>query len=112
MSYSANLKDASAKDPDSTLYRTYNLLDASVGCTNGCRAGVTVFLSDEYNPAGIHGDQEGYYVLSGTGSAKINGEEIALEPEMSLIVPAGKTHCLKKSPSCDGLKVFWFHAAK
>lgn len=112
MSYSTKLKNASVKDPDSRLYKTYSLLDSSLGCTNGCKAGVTVFLSDEYNPAGTHDDQEGYYVLSGTGFAKVDGQEIALEPDMSLIVPAGKTHCMKRSPSCDGLKVFWFHAAK
>ena len=110
MSYYVHLKDIPVKDPNSNLFKTYNMLGEKEGCVAGCSAGVTIFMSDQYNVPGTHNNQEGFYVLEGTGWGKIGDEEFKVEPEMALFVPAGVTHCFKRDPESVGLKVFWFHA--
>ena len=87
------------------------LLDEKNGCTAGCKTGISTYELAEYNPPGIHDDQEGFCVLEGTGWARVGAVEFPIAPEGSFIVPAHHEHSLKKDPDSPPLKVFWFHAA-
>lgn len=110
MKYYVSLKDVPLKDPNSKQFKTYNMLGEHNGLVSGSSAGITVFMADEYNVAGTHNDQEGFFVLEGSGWGKIGDQEFKVEPDMAYVVPAGVTHCFKKDPGTEGLKVFWFHA--
>ncbi len=91
----------------------YTLLDERHGCVNGSRCGVSFYTREEYREkgVGVHEDQEGFFVLEGTGKALIGDEEIDLKPGVCFMVPAKTPHIMKKSKDCDVCKVFWFHAA-
>lgn len=89
----------------------YLLLGEEQGCVNGCCFGVSVYTEKEYGEAAAHEDQEGFYVLEGFGKAMIGGEEIALEPGMAFVVPAGVEHVMKAAENSAVCKVLWFHAA-
>jgi mannose-6-phosphate isomerase-like protein (cupin superfamily) len=88
---------------------TFRLLGEGNGCSRGCTAGVSVFTSPEYNKAGTHDNQEGFYVLEGTGWARIGSEEYPIEPATALFVPALTEHAFRVESG--PLKLFWFHAA-
>lgn len=89
----------------------YTLLDERHGCVNGCRMGISVYCFDEYGPATAHEDQEGFFVLEGRGMALIDGEELALEPGMAFMIPAGTPHVMKRDSGYEYCKVLWFHGA-
>jgi mannose-6-phosphate isomerase-like protein (cupin superfamily) len=89
----------------------YWLLDEKHGCKAGCRTGISVYDLTEYSKPGVHDDQEGFYVIDGSGWARLGDREFRIESEGSFIVPAKTAHTLKKDPSSGPLKVFWFHAA-
>ena len=89
----------------------YTLLDERHGCVNGCRLGVSVYSFDEYGVSNAHEDQEGFLVLEGRGTALIDGEELALEPGMAFMIPAGTPHAMKKAAESEYCKVLWFHGA-
>ena len=92
-------------------HTSYFLLDEKNGCTAGCKTGVSAYELAEYNKPGVHDDQEGFYVIEGSGWAKVGDQEFRVEPEGSFIVPAHQEHSLKKDLESVPLKVFWFHAA-
>ena len=52
---------------------SYPLLTAGHGCTNGCATGISHYASPHYTPAAVHEDQEGFYVISGSGTARVAG---------------------------------------
>ena len=86
------------------------ILDERNGCVNGCKIGISVYDNTEYNKGGVHEDQEGFYVLEGTGKALFGDEEHEIYPGMTMIAPAGVKHQIKKDEkSCD-IKVLYFHA--
>jgi gentisate 1,2-dioxygenase len=87
------------------------MLDEKNGCKNGVATGITIYKTLDYLAPGIHDDQEGFAVLSGSGYAKIGEQEFKLEKEMSFIAPAGIAHSIKSDNLNDPIKVFWFHAA-
>lgn len=89
---------------------SFPLLGEAQGCTNGCCAGISYYSDTEYTPAAVHEDQEGFFVLSGKGWAKIGEEEFMVEPEIAMIVPAKTAHQMKSLKKEDKLVVFWFHA--
>lgn len=91
----------------------YNLLDENNGCVNGCRCGVSIYKRKEYDLShvGVHDDQEGFFVIEGSGRAMIGEEEIVMEPGTCFIVPAGVPHAMKSDENSEYCKVFWFHAA-
>jgi mannose-6-phosphate isomerase-like protein (cupin superfamily) len=70
---------------------------------------LNLFYSAEY-PAvpGVHEDNEGFYVISGRGSIKIEEREYELIPGTAILVPAGLHHALRKTGNED-LKVFIYH---
>ena len=91
--------------------RIYWLLNAQSGCTNGCSMAVGCYTSDEFVITGAHTDQEGFFVLEGSGYAKIGDEIIRLEPGVSFLVKPGLDHGIKKDKDCECVKAVFFHAA-
>lgn len=89
---------------------SWPMLGAEQGCTNGCAAGISYYSSCEYTPAAVHEDQEGFYVISGQGLARIGSEEFEIGPDMAFIAPAGTEHQMKSKSSGEPVVVFWFHA--
>lgn len=89
----------------------YTLLDERHGCVNGCCMGVSVYRFDEYRAETAHEDQEGFLVLEGHGIAMIDGDELALEPGMAFMIPAGTPHAMKRAAGSEYCKVLWFHGA-
>jgi quercetin dioxygenase-like cupin family protein len=89
----------------------YTLLDDRHGCVNGSRCGISMYRNEEYGKAGQHDDQEGFFVLEGSGKAIVGDEEIDMEPGVAFMVPAHVEHAMKKDKGCEVCKVFWFHAS-
>ena len=91
---------------------SFDLLDETNGCVNGCCCGVSRYTETEYQIPGCHDDQEGFMVLSGNGFVKLGGdEERFVCAGTAFIVPAGIEHSLRTNDSNIPLEVFWFHAA-
>jgi len=102
------------KDVTPIKYEDYSfkeLLGEKNGCLAGCRTGVLIYTQEEYKQSGVHDDQEGFFVLSGSGSAMVGDKEFSLEPGVCFIVPPGTCHSIKKDRSCSCIKLFFFHAA-
>ena len=87
------------------------LLGAEHGCTAGCRTGLLMYTQEEFRQGGVHDDQEGFYVLEGTGAARVGDQEFPLSPGACFIVPPGQWHSIRKDASCDRITLFFFHAA-
>ena len=58
--------------------------------------GVSHYASTEYGKPGIHDDQEGFYILQGTGTAKVGDEEFAVSPGSAFIANKGVPHTMKR----------------
>lgn len=109
MKYYVYLKDVDeVRRPD---YISQYLVNEKNGCVAGCKTGISKHIKTEYPDVHSHEDQEGFFVLGGTGWAKVGDQEFVLEPNTSFIVPAGAEHTIKKDKESEPLKVFWFHAA-
>jgi len=104
-----NEKDTTPVQYEDYLYK--EMLGEKNGCLAGCRTGILMYTQKEYRQGGIHKDQEGFLVLSGSGSAMVGGEEFSLEPGCCFIVSSGTYHSIKSDTSCDYIKLFFFHAA-
>lgn len=89
----------------------YVLLDENNGCVAGCRCGVTVYRLTEYGKVDAHEDQEGFFVLSGEGMARVGEQEFEIHEGMAFLVPAGVGHTLRSISETEPLKVLWFHSA-
>lgn len=77
-------------------------------CTGYC-AMFNSFYNEEYiEPYGVHDDNEGFFVVSGTGRMVIGEEEFELNPGVTMIAPAHTPHAIKKTSS-DDLEIFLFH---
>lgn len=87
------------------------LIDAMQGAQNGFCMGISLYTSSDYGKPGIHDDQEGFYVIEGSGTARVGDQEIPLCSGSGFIVPAGTPHSLKKDPAATVLKVLWAHGA-
>lgn len=87
------------------------LLDDSYGAVANCVAGVLSYTQEEFIQGGIHEDQEGFYVLEGTGLALVGDMEFPLSPGSCFMVPAGYYHAIKKDKDVPHIKLFFFHAA-
>lgn len=96
---------------ENSVKRGGTVLDESQGCVNGCKAGITTYSNEDYKVAGVHDDQEGFYVVSGTGYAKFGDEECKIIPGITMIAPAGVPHQIKADSKATPVVVFWFHAA-
>ncbi len=105
MSVHVNEKDVLAPGKGGTL------IGPAHGAVKGYCLGVTVCDREEYNEGGVHADQEGFYVLSGRGMAKVGAEEFEIGPGSAFLVAKGVPHTVKKLPGSPALKMLWSHGA-
>ena len=89
----------------------YWLLNARNGCTGGCSMALGCYTSTEFVMTAGHTDQEGFYVLEGTGYAQVGEDAIRLEPGVSFLVKPGLDHAIKRDEDCQVVKALFFHAA-
>lgn len=75
----------------------------------GVTAGVNHVFTTEYPPVGIHDNNEGFYVMSGSGKALVGEHEVEIDKGSCFFAPAGVPHALKKNPESDNMEVFLFH---
>jgi mannose-6-phosphate isomerase-like protein (cupin superfamily) len=75
----------------------------------GLVSGVGIFHLDEFPPAAVHDDHEGFYVINGSGRARVGDEEFAIAAGSSFVAPAGVLHAIRKDRECGELRIFWFH---
>ncbi len=78
----------------------------------GFRAMYNRFYNDDYLlPYGVHEDNEGFFVVAGTGKMMIGDEEFFLKPGVAMLAPAGVPHAIAKT-SQEDLEIFLFHFPK
>lgn len=76
---------------------------------DGVCASDAVYMNNEYPPAGVHDDHEGFFVYSGEGYAKVGEEEQDICAGTCFYAPAGVKHQIKKNENCKELRIFLFH---
>lgn len=59
--------------------------------------GVVYMLPGEELPPHSHSNEEAYFILSGVGEMKVDGEEILLEKNLSIYMPANSVHMTKNT---------------
>jgi mannose-6-phosphate isomerase-like protein (cupin superfamily) len=87
------------------------LIGKDHGATSGFCMGVSFYASIEYGKPGIHEDQEGFYILEGTGTAKVGDQEFAVRPGLAFIANKGVPHTMKRDAASKSIKVLWCHGA-
>ncbi|MCK4982187.1 MAG: cupin domain-containing protein [Victivallaceae bacterium] len=87
------------------------MIDSRNGCKNGFCLGISYRTDTDYAQPDEHKDQEGFYVLPGTGMAQVGNEEFPLKPGVSFIVPDSVSHSIKKDPDSVPLKLLYAHGA-
>lgn len=87
------------------------LLGPAQGGRAGCRAGVLYYRQTAYLQGGVHDDQEGFYVLEGTGAARVGEVEFPLSPGSCFLAPPGVYHAIRRDETCPWIKLFYFHAS-
>lgn len=92
-------------------HRGGKIIDESNGAVNGFIIGISYYDQFEYGEPGIHEDQEGFYIIEGTGTAKIGEEEFAIAPGTAFIAAKGVPHTVKRDSGSPPIKVCWSHGA-
>jgi len=87
------------------------LIDAGLSSVNGFLMGVSEYEREEYGQPGVHGVQEGFYVIQGEGFAKLGEEEFPIQSGSAFIAPAGVPHAIRKLPGAQPVKLVWAHGA-
>lgn len=87
------------------------LIGEKNGSKNGFCMGISYYHAEKFECPGIHEDQEGFYVIEGTGQAKIGDEIFHISPGISFIAKAGVPHEIKKDKNSIPIKVLWAHGA-
>lgn len=87
------------------------LIGEEHGAIKGFCLGVSYYDSDEYGTPGVHEDQEGFYILEGSGTARIGDEEFAVSPGSAFIAAKEVPHTMKRDGNSGALKVLWCHGA-
>ncbi len=93
-------------------HKSGELINASNGSKNGFCMGLSFYTRAQYGDPGVHEDQEAFFVLEGSGFAKVGTHEFSINPGNSFIVTAGSEHSIKKDRSCKYVKVLWCHGAE
>jgi len=87
-----SVKISEAKIEEYPGRKVSTLLDPStVGSSDFVMGVITYFPGCAVEPH-AHDDQEGIYVLSGRGTARIGSESVELEPGVAIYIPKGVTH--------------------
>ncbi len=68
-----------------------------------------IYFMDTYNEPGIHDDQEGFYVVEGSGQARVGDDEFDIRPGSAFIAAKGVPHSIKRNPDSGPIKVVWSH---
>ena len=87
------------------------LIGAEHGAECGFCIGVSYYDGEDYLAPGVHDDQEGFYVLEGTGTADIGGTEFPIRKGSSFLAPKGVPHRIKRDRASGPIKVLWTHGA-
>lgn len=104
-------KETEIRFSENTTHKGGELIGEGNGAKNGFCLGISVYHSESYGETGIHEDQEGFYVIEGTGMALVGSKEIRISPGISFIVYAGTPHAIKKDPDSTPVKLLWAHGA-
>ncbi|MFH1378475.1 MAG: cupin domain-containing protein [Planctomycetota bacterium] len=89
----------------------HTLIDATHGALKGFCMGISFYEGTDYGTPGVHADQEGFYVLEGTGTAKVGESEFRIAPGSSFLACAGVPHTIKCDSPDEPVKVLWAHGA-
>ena len=87
-----------------------NILGAAHGCVKGFCMGVAVYDTTEYATPGVHDDQEGFFVVSGEGMARVGDDEFAVRPGLYFVAAKGVPHAIKTTGN-EPVKVIYAHGA-
>lgn len=87
------------------------LIGAAHGAECGYCMGITYYDGEDYLAPGIHDDQEGFYVLEGTGTADLGGTEFQIRPGSAFLAAKGVPHRIKRDHASGPVKVLWTHGA-
>ena len=87
------------------------LIDVSRGATQGFCLGISYYDGTEYPPLAAHDDQEAIYILEGTGTAKVGGEEFPVRAGTAFYVGKGVPHAVKRDAASGSVKGLWTHGA-
>ena len=90
---------------------TGNIIEASCGATKGFCLGVGYYDSDEFGTPGVHEDQEAIYVLEGTGTASVGGQQFPVQPGTAFFVGPMAPHTIKRDSASGPVKALWTHGA-
>lgn len=99
-------RNAPKEAPGATNYPIFP--DGTAPC-KGCNASLNVYYCEEYPQPGVHDDNEGFYVVSGSGMAKIGDEESPISAGSFFYAPVGVPHAIKKDPGTPDMEVILFH---
>jgi mannose-6-phosphate isomerase-like protein (cupin superfamily) len=86
------------------------ILDKAQGCVKGFCMGVAVYDTREFAKPGVHEDQEGFYVVSGRGVARVGQEEFPIEPGTFFLAAKGVPHAIRRTGD-EPVKVIYAHGA-
>jgi len=87
------------------------LIGEAHGAVKGFCMGIAYYDQEHYLTPGVHEDQEGFYVLEGTGMARVGQEEFPVRPGVSFLAAKGVPHAIRKDPRSAPVKVLWAHGA-
>jgi len=87
------------------------LVGEQQGARRGFCMGIAYYEKEEYSTPGVHEDQEGFYVLEGSGTAKVGEEEFPVRAGTAFIANAGVAHSVKRAPTSGPVKLVWAHGA-
>ena len=87
------------------------LISREQGAVKGFCLGISYYDQAEYGTPGIHEDQESFYVLAGTGTAKVGAAEFPIRPGSSFIAAPGVPHTMKRDAASEPIKILWAHGA-
>lgn len=84
------------------------LLSEEQGCEGDCAAGISLYHETTFPEPMKHPFQEGFYVISGNGEAKVGADCFPISQDMAFIVPRNTEHTIRAEHGCS-VRVFWFH---
>lgn len=87
------------------------LVGPAQGAVKGFCIGISYYDRTEYGTPGVHEDQEGFYVLAGTGTARVGDAEFPVRPGTAFLAAKGVPHTLKRDAASVPIKVLWTHGA-
>ena len=87
------------------------LIGKPTGATNRFCMGIASYFLETYGEPGVHDIQECFYVVEGTGVAKLGDEEFDIRPGSAFLAQKGVPHSIKKNPGSVPVKLVWAHGA-